>query len=144
MLNTRTFNSLLSKNESGNLEFKREWYWSKSDSKDLIEKGWGEFLKDFASLTNANSNFFNENRYLIFGVTDDKKTIGVDINHTELIKLKSTIENKISSFLSFNPQYKIDILENKNKKFLVIMIKQPNEILKVKKEFTDKKIISVA
>lgn len=139
MINIRTFNSLLTKNESGILEFKREWYWDKQTSKSLIEQGWGEFLKDFSSLVNANKDFFNEKRYLIFGVSDDKSLIGIDIDANYLQKLKSQISDKISSFLSFVPLYTIEIIEKDSKNFLVITIEQPSEILKVKKEFTDKK-----
>lgn len=139
MINIRTFNSLLSQNESGILEFKREWYWDQQTPRTLIEQGWGEFLKDFASLTNANKNFFNEKRYLIFGVSDDKKLIGIDSATLEFTKLKNKILEKITSFLSFVPPYTIEIVEKESKQFLVITIEQPNDILKVKKEFSDKK-----
>lgn len=138
-MNTKLFLSLLTKNENAVLEFKRQWYSEKSDTRNDIEKGWGEFLKDFASLVNANSNFYNQNRYLIFGVSDDKNLFNIDVSDSELIKLKANIREKITTFLSFCPEYSIDILTIDAKNILFIEINQPNQILTVKKEFKDNK-----
>lgn len=141
MIDTRIklFNSLVIKDESPVLDFKLEWYWTKEDSKEKIEHGWGEFLKDFASLSNANSKHFNDKRYLIIGISNDKRKIGISITEHFFEKIKSGAAEKIEKFLSFTPQYTFEAIDTEDKKYILIEIHQPQSILYVKKEFKDKK-----
>jgi hypothetical protein len=52
--------------ETLTIEFKREWYWNKINE-DKGTQDWDEFLKDFSALCNV----IDDNKYLIFGVSDD-------------------------------------------------------------------------
>lgn len=139
MLEIRELHSLLNKSECGNLEFKREWYWKKGESKSIIEGGWGEFLKDFASLTNANSRYYNEKRFLIFGFSEEKIFYNIELPENNIEKFKVKVYEKINSFFNFTPKYEILNFKIKDSNIIVFCIQQPNDILKIKKEFFDKK-----
>ena len=139
MFDSITLNTLLSKNESPILEFKSQWYWNKNDNSDKA-KGWGEFLKDFASLVNANHNYYGQKRYLIFGVNDDGNVCGINFEDLDSPKFINDLKNKVENFFNFYPEFYIHSDEIEGKKVKIFEIIQPDQILKVIKEFHDQKI----
>lgn len=141
MLDTTFLTTLISKSESPILEFKSQWYWN--DEIEKLDKSncWGEFLKDFASLVNANNEYYNQNRYLIFGIEDDGNICGVNFVELETEKFINQLKNKIENFFNFYPDFKIHNNIINDKKIIIFEIEQPRQILKVTKEFYDKKNI---
>lgn len=75
---------LLKKEESPTLEFKRQWYWDDSTPSGEMADKWGELLKDLISLANGYLNKTGENRYLIFGFSEEEN----NLHNLELDKIK--------------------------------------------------------
>ncbi|WP_038343781.1 RNA-binding domain-containing protein [Acinetobacter sp. A47] len=141
MLDTTFLTTLISKSESPILEFKSQWYWDENIENFDKLNCWGEFLKDFASLVNANHAYHNQNRYLIFGIKDDGSICGIDFLELETEKFINQLKNKIENFFNFYPDFKIYKNVINNKKIIIFEIEQPKQLLKVAKEFHDKKNI---
>lgn len=65
--------------ECGYIEYKRQWYWDLEEQKpspqkpspEELNRAWGEFIKDFLALVNANTNSFNNKRFLVIGFDED-------------------------------------------------------------------------
>lgn len=133
-------NTLLNKNESPILEFKSQWYWNDSETSNKA-KEWGEFLKDFASLTNANSNYHNQKRYLIFGVKDNGEVSGTNFKEFENEKFISELRSKLENFFNFLPEFNTFMNIVYGNRVFIFEIEQPKQILRVKKEFYDNKNI---
>ncbi|MFW1841594.1 RNA-binding domain-containing protein [Acinetobacter pittii] len=140
MLDNTLLNTLLNKNESPILEFKSQWYWNDGGSNNKA-KEWGEFLKDFASLTNANSNYHNQKRYLIFGVKDNGQVCGTNFNEFEDERFISELRSKLENFFNFLPQFNTYMNILHGNRIFIFEIEQPKQILRVKKEFYDNKNI---
>lgn len=66
--------SLLEREESPTLEFKRQWYWDDSTPQVEMADKWGELQKDLISLANGYIGKVGETRYLIFGFSETEKT----------------------------------------------------------------------
>ena len=133
-------NTILYSKESPVLEFKSQWYWGEDEKGDK-SNAWGEFLKDFGSLVNANSNYHGQNRYLVFGVKDDGTMCGVKFEPLESEKFINEIKNKVENFFNIFPDFKIYKSIKDDKIVYIFEIMQPKQILKVVKEFFDKKNI---
>lgn len=87
--------------ECGYIEYKRQWYWDLEEQKPSSEesnRSWGEFIKDFLALVNANTNSFNNKRFLVIGFDEDTQRF-YDFSLTEDLfeQLKEKIENKIKN-----------------------------------------------
>ncbi len=70
MITEHELETLLKKDESPILEFKKEWYWNDSTSTSEMADKWGEFIKDMISLSNGYLGFVGSTRYLIFGFSE--------------------------------------------------------------------------
>lgn len=133
--------------ECGYIEFKREWYWHLSDDIDTpsdLTQCWGEFIKDFLGLVNANSRSFNQTRYLIFGFDEETKCFyDFGLNEDKFQSLKKSIINKVKDFIyeSFNLDYEIEYVKVSNIFQLVIKIRQPKNIHYLLKDIQTKSII---
>lgn len=140
MFDAVLFKTLLSNVESPILEFKSCWYWNENECNDMA-KAWGEFLKDFASLVNANSDYYGQVRYLIIGVNDNGEISGCNL--PDLIKenFKNQIINKLEKNFNYTPEFNINRYECEGKNIFIFEISQPNQILRVITEFHDKKHI---
>lgn len=143
---------LLQHDETIWLEYKSFWYWNEGENP---QKGWGEFLKDFAALFNTYSNT-KDKKYFIIGF-DEKTRITqnyyIDQNDKQLkifndIQLfKKKIVEKLKNHFKNTPEYKdsealvsietlFDLelvhMEN-NDEILVIIIKHAPYLLELKK-----------
>lgn len=133
--------------ECGYIEFKREWYWHLSDDIDTpsdLTQCWGEFIKDFLGLVNANSRSFNQTRYLVFGFDEETKCFyDFGLNEDKFQSLKKSIINKVKDFIyeSFNLDYEIEYVKVSNIFQLVIKIRQPKNIHYLLKDIQTKSII---
>lgn len=130
--------------ECGYIEYKRQWYWDLEEQKPSSEesnRAWGEFIKDFLALVNANTNSFNNKRFLVIGFDEDTKRF-YDFSLTENLfeNLKEKIENKIKNFISNSSEiiYSIKLEKQDNKNIIIISIEQPREIHSLIKDIQTK------
>lgn len=108
----KTFQSLVSQDESLCLEFKSYWYWKDSKGK---EEGWNELLKDVSAMFNTRKPTDYNERYIIFGY--DEKT-GAHNNYYEdldgntidnlidIDKIKEELIKKLKNRFSSYPEFK--------------------------------------
>jgi len=148
--------SFIKKDENIFLEYKSKWYWENSDKE--LSKAWGEFLKDFVALYNANHDYINEDKYLIIGINESKRNgerivdITHDINGDIITKMqnldifKSEIISKIKNNFKIidnteieNINFELSYITITSKKILVFNIKPTYNILVLKKDLQDKK-----
>lgn len=130
--------------ECGHIEYKRQWYWDLEEKKPSFEesnRAWGEFIKDFLALVNANTNSFNNKRFLVIGFDEDKQKF-YDFYLTENLfeNLKEKIENKIKNFISNSSKiiYSIKLEKKDNKNIIIVSIEQPREIHSLIKDIQTK------
>lgn len=130
--------------ECGYIEYKRQWYWDLEEQKPSSEesnRAWGEFIKDFLALVNANTNSFNNKRFLVIGFDEDTQRF-YDFSLTENLfeNLKEKIENKIKNFISNSSKiiYSIKLEKQDNKNIIIISIEQPREIHSLIKDIQTK------
>jgi hypothetical protein len=130
--------------ECGYIEYKRQWYWDLEEQKPSSEefnRAWGEFIKDFLALVNANTNSFNNERFLVIGFDEDTQKF-YDFSLTENLfkELKKKIENKITNFISNSSKiiYSIKLEKQDNKNIIIITIEQPREIHSLIKDIQTK------
>lgn len=130
--------------ECGHIEYKRQWYWDLEEQKPSSEesnRAWGEFIKDFLALVNANTNSFNNKRFLVIGFDEDTQRF-YDFSLTENLfeNLKEKIENKIKNFISNSSEiiYSIKLEKQDNKNIIIISIEQPREIHSLIKDIQTK------
>lgn len=117
--------------ECGHIEYKSEWYWNFNDRKlNNTDKSrlWGEFIKDFLALTNANVESFNKTRYMVVGFNEGEgKFRDSTINEDYFETLKSSIKSKLSSSITDFPEIKyqinLEVIDNKN--IIIFKIEQP-------------------
>lgn len=120
--------------ECGHIEYKRQWYWDLQEQKDSPEelnRAWGEFIKDFLALVNANINSFNNKRFLVIGFDEGtQKFYDFSLDEKLFRILKRKIENKINNFISNSSKiiYSIRLEKHDNKNIILISIEQPREI----------------
>ncbi|WP_193008875.1 hypothetical protein, partial [Psychrobacter sp. PG1] len=113
---------LCKKPECSNIEYKSSWYWNFNDPQAKnIDKTrlWGEFIKDFLALTNANLDCFDETRYMIIGFNESTKLFeDSNIGESDLISLKKDINaklcNAITDFSEIKYSIELEIIEGKN------------------------------
>lgn len=148
--------SFIKKDENIFLEYKSKWYWENGDKE--LSKSWGEFLKDFIALYNANHDYIHEDKYLIIGINELEKynerivDITYDKNGEKIKKLQnlevfkleiiSKIKNNfktISNTEIENIEFEMKYLIIDTKKILVFNIKPTYNILVLKKDLQDKK-----
>lgn len=136
--------TLLDKDESPILEFKREWYWNDSTHPSVIADKWGEFLKDLISLSNGYLNYVGKLRHLIFGYSETTQTIYdielKNIRHLSNIKLfKKQLINKLESYTTPTfLNFEIQVVNIHGKDLLVFEIPSPFHITELKKELKTK------
>lgn len=146
---------LLEQNESIWLEYKSFWYWNEGENQ---QKGWGEFLKDFAALFNTYTKQKDE-KYFIIGFDERTKNVqnfnidqnGNEINIFKDINLfKSKIIDKLKNHFKNLPDYRnsnnlnqienlfeVEIIQtDSNIKILLIRIKSAPYLLELKKQLT--------
>ena len=131
--------------ECGHIEFKREWYWNtneKASEKSEIQKKWGEFIKDILAITNANTNSFQQTRFLIFGFDENTLTFhDCGITKSSYSKLLTQIKGKIESHIK--PQIKkikFHLVPKNNSNYFVIEIEQHDEIFSLEKAIQTKTV----
>src|SRR5690606_36624784 len=93
---------LLKREESPTLEFKRQWYWDDSTPSEEMADKWGELLNDLISIANGYLNNVGEHRYLIFGFSEDEKSLhSIELDKIKQLKslgkLKKTLLQKLES-----------------------------------------------
>ena len=137
----KILNELLKTKEAKWLEFKSEWYWHDSVSKEIKSEKWGEFLKDFAALFNI---LEEKTKYLVIGFdeeTQKKKPIQKISDLQNIEKLKFSIVEKIKNSFAFiksldeeepdlNSLFQIDWASD----LLVISITQNLYLLELRRE----------
>lgn len=130
--------------ECGHIEYKRQWYWDLKEQKDSPEelnRAWGEFIKDFLALVNANINSFNNKRFLVIGFDEGtQKFYDFSLNENLFENLKEKIENKIKKFISNSSKiiYSLKLEKQDNKNIIIISIDQPREIHSLIKDIQTK------
>src|SRR5690606_29216658 len=135
---------LLSKEESPILEFKRQWYWDDSTPSGEMPDKWGELLKDLISLANGYLNYTGEHRYLIFGFSENEKSLyHVDFNKIKqlknLVDFKKNLLQRLESctkpaLLCIN----IDTITIESKELLVFEILCPTHLTELKRDLKTK------
>ena len=150
-------NSFIVKDENIFLEYKSKWYWEHNEKE--LSKSWGEFLKDFVALHNANHDYIHEDKYLIIGINESKQNderivdITYDLNG-EIIKkiqdidafkleITAKIKNNFKNIDNTEIEsinFKLNYITINSKKILVFNIKPTYNILVLKKDLQDKKI----
>ena len=101
---------ILDKDENLWIEFKSYWYWDNDSNNTDIEKGWGEFLKDFVSLFNTYTDD-SDIKYLIFGFDENnKKTQPFNIDKFgKKLKIFNSLRNFKKEIISKLKTFFIDI-----------------------------------
>lgn len=145
--------------ESLTVEFKREWYWSKTDE-DKNKINWDEFLKDFSALCNV----LGDNKYFIVGINDncseffnyfeDSKKNKLNFFNSDLDEIKNEIIKKILSSFEcyyfdnesldnekdiFSKNIIFTTIDINDKQILIIKINQFPFLLRLKKDRNLKK-----
>lgn len=132
--------------ECGHIEYKREWYWRinnnelKSTEKNRL---WGEFIKDFLALINANVASFGETRYMVIGFDEENHVFkDCGINESSFIKLDKNIKSKLDNFISYfsETDYSISLELIDNKNIIIIKIEQPYKLYYLKDDIQTKTI----
>jgi len=92
---------LLSKKESAKLDFKREWYWKNSSTKQEVQKKKIELYKDIIALANGNIHTIGQISYLIIGIKEQKEPPH-EIWHVDfdIVKLQQEIILNINNYIS--------------------------------------------
>lgn len=132
--------NLCKKSECSNIEYKSSWYWDCTDPQTKsIDKTrlWGEFIKDFLALTNANLDCFDETRYMVIGFNENTKLFeDSNISEYDLKSLKRDINakltNAITDFLEIKYSIEFEVIENKN--VLIFKIEQPYRLYYLNKD----------
>lgn len=131
---------LCKKPECSNIEYKSYWYWDCNDPQAKnIDKTrlWGEFIKDFLALTNANLDCFDEIRYMIIGFNESTELFeDSNISECDFISLKKDINakltNAITDFSEIKYSIELEIIEGKN--ILIFKIEQPYRLYYLNKD----------
>lgn len=132
---------LLKHKETKWLEFKSEWYWQDSISKEAKSEKWGEFLKDFVALFNV---LEEKVKYLVVGfdeATQEKKPVQSIADLQSIDKFKSCMIDKIANSFELiknldekkpdmNNLFQIDWVEG----LLVFSITQNSYLLELRRE----------
>lgn len=144
-MNLSLLKQLTLNQECGHIEFKREWYWNaneKASEKLEIQKKWGEFIKDVLAIANANTNSFQQTRFLIFGF--DEKTLkfhdcGINISsyYNLIVDIKGKIESHIKPKIRKIQYY---LITENNENYFIIEIDQHDEIFSLEKSIQTKTI----
>ncbi|MFP4792935.1 NACHT domain-containing protein [Pasteurella multocida] len=134
---------IVSIGECGYVEYKRQWYWELDyqPNNDELQRLWGEFIKDFLSLTNANSASFGYTRFLVIGFDEkEKKYYDFSLNEKYFKELRNKIHSKIKKFISESSKikYKISHEIKDGISIILIYIEQPIEIHSLCKEIQTK------
>lgn len=124
---------IVSIGECGYVEYKRQWYWDLDNKPNpsALQHLWGEFIKDFLSLTNANLSSFSYERFLVIGFDEEKNEYhDFSLNEEKFKHLKNKINSKIKDFISESEKikYKIDLKTKHRINIILISIEQPSEI----------------
>ncbi|MFG6157653.1 hypothetical protein ACGTNG_02475 [Halomonas sp. 1390] len=136
--------SLLEREESPVLEFKRQWYWDDDTPREDMADKWGELTKDLISLANGYINNVGACRYLIFGFSEtEKKTYNVDLSSIKqlrnLSKFKKDLVERMEkytrpSFLDFE----IESVFVGGDSLLVFEIPCPIHLIELRRELKTK------
>lgn len=150
---TNIIEKLIENDEKIWLEYKSYWYWNEDDFN--LNKGWGEFLKDFAALFNTYSVDSNI-KYFIIGFNENTKlcqNYNIDENGKELTvfsdinEFKKKVIKKLKIFFKNTPLYKeadelneldtlfdISIVNINSNNLLVFELRQAPYLLELTKE----------
>lgn len=134
---------IVSIGERGYVEYKRQWYWDLDNQPNPsdLQRPWGEFIKDFLSLTNANPSSFGYERFLVIGFDEEKNEYhDFSLNEEKFKRLKNKINSKIKDFISESSKikYKIDLKTKHRINIILISIEQPSEIHSLHKDIQTK------
>jgi hypothetical protein len=136
--------SLLQNEESPILEFKRQWYWGDNlDDSDLTNM-WGELQKDIISLANGYPGFVGQDRFIIFGYSENEsKVYSFDnkvIKHlTNLKQFKKQLIGKLESLTKpALVSLDIELITIDDGSLLVIKIPSPVSVTELKKQLQTK------
>lgn len=143
LLDTDILNKIISQKESGHIEFKREWYWDLNGEITNTEKNkcWGEFIKDFLGLTNANHLSFNQDRYLVIGFDENKNEFyDFQLTLDKFTKISNDSRHKVQEFISSEIDFTIYFFTYQSKNGLAIKIQQPTRIHYLSKAIQTKTI----
>ena len=135
---------LLNREESPILEFKRQWYWDDSTPSNEMSDKWGELLKDIIALANGYLNRAGECRYLIFGFSEEEKSLySVELDKIKQLKnltsFKKTLLQKLESctkpaLLDIN----ISSTSIESKNLLIFEIPSPIHLIELKRDLKTK------
>lgn len=144
MIEKEYIETLLEKDESPILEFKREWYWLDDAEEKDRSQYWGEFYKDIISLCNGYTNYVGKTRYLIYGFCENERSIySVDYSRIASIRntrdLKRKVIERLENLLN-TPllEFDVEFVTIKNKTLLVFQIPCPKNISELKSQLTTK------
>lgn len=122
---------LCKKPECSNIEYKSSWYWNFNDPQTTnLDKTrlWGEFIKDFLALTNANLDCFDENRYMIIGFNEstglfEDSSISEHYLNSFKRDLNEKLHSAITDFSEVKYSIEFEVIDGKN--IIIFEIEQP-------------------
>lgn len=146
MINVDDVYGLLEDEESPVIEFKREWYWDDHTPAQEMQRKWGEFIKDFISLTNGYIEYCGTDRYLIIGYCENERKIySVTRDSTKKLHDLRAFKKEIVAKLeraAITPILNFDIsfVVIDSQSLLVFKIPSPTSVVELRNELLTKTI----